>query len=89
MQIKNIKKLTKLQNISDNGLFVLAELLKHKNDHVKLKAASTLIAYNHEDAEKILIELEEKRGKENANIAFIAQMMLNEWKKGNIKPQSY
>ncbi len=76
--IRKIRKELKENNVSYELYF--EELLQHDNDYVKLKVSYDLLPILTEKAVETLVELSKKRGL----IAFEAEMVLAEWKKGNL-----
>ena len=56
-------------------------LLEHEEDYVKYSTAFVLIPILPEKAENVLETLASKRG----NVSFDARMLLQEWRKGNLK----
>lgn len=59
----------------------LEPLLEHEEDYVKYSTAFVLIPILPEKAENVLEALASKRG----NVSFDARMLLQEWRKGNLK----
>ncbi len=60
----------------------LKNLLNHENDYVRLTTAFTLLPFLEKKSEDVLEKISIKRGL----VGFSAKMILQEWKKGNLKP---
>ncbi len=69
-----------LKNDPEVGLLPLVKLLNHSNDYVRLWAAAHTLSINPEKAEKVLMELSDKK----PFWGFNAKMTLQEWKKGSL-----
>lgn len=78
-KIQIIRK--ELKKGSEIYLEQLESLLNHDNDYVRLKASFDLLSIQSKKAENELVELSRKRGL----IGFEAEMILQEWEKGNLK----
>lgn len=72
-----VTKIKKLENYPEK----MKELLHHENDHVKLKAAFELLPVYTEEAENVLYELSQKKGRMTTTSARIT---LERWRKGEL-----
>lgn len=77
--IWNLRK--EIKNNREIGLQVLEPLLEHESGYVRLKAAYDLLPIQTEKAERVLEELVKKK----RLLGFEAKMLLEEWRKGNLK----
>lgn len=69
----------------ENRLHELLDLLDHEHPQVRFRAAEKLLYIAPSRAEKTLEELSRlKRGQLGA-VAFVSQITLQEWRKGNLK----
>lgn len=66
---------------NDPELTILVPLLQHENDSVKSWAATYLLPYNESESIAVLENISRKKGW----IAFSAEMVLKEWRKGRLK----
>ena len=76
-----IDALRQIRNQGEEGAKALATMINDKNDSVKCWAATHSLIYDQEKAETALLEISKKKGP----IAFNAEMVLSEWKKGSLK----
>jgi hypothetical protein len=78
---KLIKALKELRKLGEEGSIALLSLTDEKNDSIRCWAATHSLKYNTEKAEKTLQDLHKQSGP----IAFNAEMVLSEWKKGTLE----
>ena len=78
---KLIEAYLQIRNSGENWIDEFIELLLHENDSVKCWSATHLLKYREQEAIKTLKELNTGKG----ITSFDAEMVLEEWKKGNLK----
>jgi len=78
---KVIKIISRMKQLPDKGVSILASLLNDENDSVKAWAATYLLPLDEESAINTLKELSSGRG----FIAFDAKMVLKLWTAGTLK----
>ena len=69
----------------ENRLHELLDLLDHEHPEVRFRAAEQLLEFSPIRAEKTLEELSTLRGSQFGGVAFVSQITLQEWRKGNLK----
>jgi len=78
---KNEKIFQKLLQLGKKACEELAQLLNHDNPHVRVSAATHLLSAKKKEAVRTL----KKLSKESGIVSLDAKMVLQEWKKGNLK----
>jgi predicted transcriptional regulator len=78
---KLMTALSEIRKFGNEGDIALLALSDDENDSVKCWAATHSLKYNKDKAEKVLLDLSKKSGP----IAFNAEMVLSEWKKGTLE----
>jgi Domain of unknown function (DUF2019) len=78
---KVMETLNKIKKYNDEGYKALSQLLEENNDYIRLFAATHLLNYNKQKAEKTLQEITQKPG----IVSLDAEVVLQEWKNGNLK----
>jgi hypothetical protein len=76
-----IQVLIEIRKHDEEGAIALASIIQDKDDSVKCWAATHSLSYDQDKSEKALLDLSEKKGP----IAFNAEMVLSEWKKGTLE----
>jgi len=69
----------------EDRLQELLDLLNHEHPQVRFRAAEKTLQISPSRAEKTLEELSTLRGMQLGGVAFVAQVTLQEWRKGNLK----
>jgi len=76
-----INALREIREYGEKGAIALASMIQDNDDSVKCWAATHSLNYDQDKAERTLSDLSEKSGP----IAFNAEMVLSEWKKGTLE----
>lgn len=82
-QYKIIVKSLHQLKVHEEGVIQFKELMEHQSDYVRLWSSTHLLRVEEERAKRNLMSLAKKSGV----ISLTAQTTLDEWNKGNLKPE--